>query len=1148
MTAASADLSPGFCVLHSNRLEALRDLLVAWLKQNPLAPLENEAVLVQSNGMAQWLKLALAGDEGCGISAAQDFIMPSRFLWQAYRDVLGAEQVPPVSAFDKSRLQWRLMRLLPQLLSDERFAPLQRFLEDDHDLRKRYQLAERLADLLDQYQVYRADWLAAWEAGRDVLVDARGRESAIDAAQIWQPVLWRALVADVGAELAGSSRAGVHSRFLQALSGTRQRPVNLPRRIVVFGISSLPRQLLEALHALAGYSQVLLLVNNPCQYYWGDIVAERDLLRVEQRRHPRKPGVDADIPYELLHSQANPLLAAWGRQGRDYIGLLYGYDAPAEYQESFREIDLFVEPDDDSLLAQVQRQVLAMEPLPAEPEQCPALAAEDHSIRFQVAHSPQREVEILHDQLLALFEELPELSPADVAVMVPDIQTYAPHIEAVFGNFSSDDPRHIPFSVADRSERGYSPLLVALETVFSLPEGRLTASDLLGLLEAPSLRARFQLREDDIPRLHQWIEGAGIRWGLHAEQRASLGLPGFEQNSWLFGLRRMLLGYASGDGPAWQGIEPYAEVGGLDAALAGGLADLVQALAEQWRQLSQPVTPAEWRQRLQAMVAALFSPAGGHEATDLEDAQLLLQFDQLLSDWLEACDEAGFHEPLPLAVVRETVLAGLEQASQSQRFLVGRVNFATLMPMRAIPFRVVCLLGMNDDAYPRSQPPLDFDLMGVAGQYRPGDRSRREDDRYLFLEALLSARERLYISWVGRSVRDNTPRPPSVLVGQLQDYLAAGWQASQSDSVLQQLTCEHPLQPFSAEYFQPRRDPRLFTYAREWRDVHDGTAHDDVAPSEHALPLEVLETFTLAMLAGLLRNPARYFFTERLGVWLEQQHAAALGTEPFTVEKGLQSWALTQELMQAVQRQPQSPDDALDTALASLQRRGVLPPGELGGVAVEASRDQALAAARHWQGVLAQWPEAARPYELDLMLNLGEGPVSLLDWLGDLRRNSQGQWARLQSYAGAVTARPDRGLSLWAAHLAGCASGLRLTSLLVGTDGVACLPPLPAEQARSDLQQLAGLAVAGLQQPLPVAAKTALAWFKARDKDPDKALDQALRAFNGNDFQPGEWGRDVWLARAWPGGFVELAARFEAAAESVYGPFRAHWLAGENAE
>jgi len=191
------------------------------------------------------------------------------------------------------------------------------------------------------------------------------------------------------------------------------------------------------------------------------------------------------------------------------------------------------------------------------------------------------------------------------------------------------------------------------------------------------------------------------------------------------------------------------------------------------------------------------------EASDRREGYTLMELESALQGWQQACGEAALTDPLPLSVVGEYWLSRLDEQGLSQRFFGGAVTFATLMPMRAIPFRRVCLLGMNDGDYPRSRKPLDFDLMGR--DYRPGDRSRREDDRYLFLEALLSAREHLHISWVGHSINDNSERPASVLVAQLRDHLKSGWRLSGYEShgekagaaLLDALTTTHRLQPFN---------------------------------------------------------------------------------------------------------------------------------------------------------------------------------------------------------------------------------------------------------------------------------------------------------------------------------------------------------------
>ncbi len=1136
-------MQPGFAVIHANHLEDLTDITVQWLRDNPLAPLENEVFLVQSNGMAQWLKLELAADDACGIAAAQEFQMPQRFLWQVYRQVLGENQVPRTSPYDKSRLIWRLMRLLPELLGDEAFAALRRFLDEGTDQRKRYQLAERLADLLDQYQVYRADWLDDWEAGRDrIRRDPADDGSELDADQRWQAILWRRLIEDMDTNQRDTSRAKIHRRFLQALD-QGDAPADLPRRIVVFGISSLPQQALEALHALSRHCQILMLVQNPCRHYWADIVEDRHLLRIDQNRHGSKPEL-ATLDPEEMHRYANPLLAAWGKQGRDYIGLLYNYDLPEQYQGWFNEIDAFSDVTTrhhapDSLLAEIQQAILDLEPLP--PADQSRMRSPDASVSLQVTHGPQREVEVLHDQLLQRFKDAGgDLRPRDVIVMVPDIETYAPHIEAVFGNLDSDDPRHIPYTISDRSQRHTLALAGALEKLLELPEWRFTVGELLDLLDVPALRARFGLHENDLPLLHQWIHGAGIRWGLHGEQRAALDLPAeFEQNSWWFGLKRMLLGYAVGQGEAWEGIEPYDEVGGLEADLAGRLVQLLETLETQWHELRRDGTPTEWVQRLRALTEALFL------LTEPEDLQLEATLLDALEQWQSACLEAGFDEPLPLAVASQAWLSALDPSGLSQRFLAGRVNFCTLMPMRSIPFRVVCLLGMNDGDYPRSQTPLDFDLMGVKDQYRPGDRSRREDDRYLFLEALLSAREQLYISWVGRNVRDNDKRPPSVLLAQLQDYIEQGWRTNRGKSLLEAITTEHPLQPFSRRYFE--KGSLLFTFAKEWVAVHDDKP---VVEENRPLPPPEPESepvLALNQLSRFLKQPAALFFHERLKVRFQRPDLEAEDAEPFDFD-GLDQYQITEELLDATRTATEhNTETALAKREAALRRAGRIPPGVFGESALAEISEKARAAVGHWQQLRSGWQPTEDIHEIRQAFQVGDQNIHIEDWLDDLLVNDEGRHARVLMLPNDLANNKDKNktwnaLPAWIVHLGGCAQGLDLTTALIAGDQRKVLRPIAPEEARDLLHSLIEGWWLGQQAPLPVACRSAFAWLDHDDKK--NPAEHARTEYEGGFNKTGERDFTPELGRAFPDLDAMIAANepapggFEAWMRSFYEPLR----------
>ncbi|MEE5087162.1 exodeoxyribonuclease V subunit gamma [Pseudomonas alliivorans] len=1152
----TTSLSAGFMVVHGNRLDELRSLVVSWMRRYPLAPLENEIALVQSNGIAQWLKLALAEDAqdedlgGCGIAAAIDVQLPGSFMWKLYRTVLGRDEIPETSLLDKGPLTWRLMRLLPELIHQPHFEPLQRFLTADTDLRKRYQLSERLSDLFDQYQVYRADWLEDWAAGRHQLRNVRGEPKPLTASNCWQAELWRALLHDVGAEGMAQSRAGVHQRFIERISTLTEAPAGLPARVIVFGISSLPAQALEALAGLARFSQVLLCVHNPCRHHWADIVADKDLLRHQYKRQARKAGMPLVLDPEALHQHAHPLLAAWGKQGRDYINLLDSHDDPRSYRASFKDerIDLFSESEPKNILNQLQDDILELRPLDETQELWPAVdALKDRSIRFHVAHSAQREVEVLHDQLLARFSRDPELRPRDVIVMVPDIDSYAPHIRAVFGQIERDDRRFIPFTLADQGQRGREPLLIAVEHLLKLPDSRFPVSEILDLLDVPALRVRFRIQERDLPTLHRWIEGAGIRWGLNAPQRAGLGLPdALEQNSWHFGLRRMLLGYAVGAGAAYEGIEPYDEIGGLDAALIGPLVALIDALEAAHGELSKPATPTQWGARLQAVLQLFFAADSEH------DDYLLAQLETLRESWLETCETVGLIDELPLTVVREAWLAGLDQGRLSQRFLAGSVNFCTLMPMRAIPFKVVCLLGMNDGDYPRAQPPLDFDLMG--SDYRPGDRSRREDDRYLLLEALLSARDQLYISWVGRSIRDNSDRPASVLIGQLRDHLASGWKlAGEADAtgkldegerLLKALTLEHPLQPFSAHYFH--EGTGYFSFAREWRLLHET---DAVVPVQAVLPAhEQDEPLTIAQLQDFLRNPVKHFFSQRLKIYFEVAEAPLADEEPFVLD-ALERYGLSDSLLNAAMAQPDNIDSALQAQALKLQASGLLPLAGFGTCMQQELIEPLPDVLRRYQDLLTLWPE---PLSSALPISFSHNGVSIDGWLGGLHRNGQGELLLITAIPNSIGSKKTRKwhrlIRPWVNHLVACACGLPLSTALVASDETLMLAPLEKDAAVTTLNHLLMAWLRGMQQPLPVAVKTAFAWL---GQPLDKAEAAARKAYEGDgQTTDGERRESTALARQYPD-FDALmdSEEFAGWCDTLYKPiYDAPWQSLSSAE
>lgn len=1166
-TDMTASIQPGLLVLHSNRAELLGDAVFEWIRRNPLGPLEEEVFLVQSNGVAEWLKMTLA--QQAGVCAATRVELPGRFLWRSYRQVLGRDAVPPESALDKLPLTWRLMDVLPAVALRPGFEPLAGFLKDG-DMARRLQLATRLADLYDQYQVYRSDWLAAWAAGHDVLPTLARQDPAtaapLPAEQSWQAALWRELLAPLSPLQRETARSALQVRFLAKLDSGAATAQPVARRVVLFGMTHVPDQTLQALAALSTRCQVLLAIPNPSRYHWADIIEGRELLRMERRRHPLRRGVDLSaLPLEDLHAHGHPLLAAWGRQGRDFVRQLDAFDDTDATKQRFGgvKVDLFDEADGVNLLGQVQANIRDLLPLAEHPKNIADAA--DRSIVFHVAHGIQREVEILHDQLLEMLAHPPDgepLNPRDIVVMVPDIASFAPAIRSVFGQYTRGDARYIPFDIADLTERGNNPVLVALEWLMRLPQQRCRLTEVRDLLDVPAIAARFGLASEDLPRLTRWMEGAGIRWGLDEAHRGALGLAACgEQNSWMFGLRRMLLGYAQGDaneaasgsdGPqAFQGIEAYDEVGGLDAAMAGSLADLVGELTA-WRdQAMTDATPVVWAERARALLDAFM------DASDERERITLAAIEAALGAWLGACDTAGFSDAVSLAVAREAWLGGIDEPGLNRRFRAGGVTFCTLLPMRAVPFDVVCLLGMNDGDYPRSSPRSDFDLMGLPGQRRPGDRSRRDDDRQLMLEAVLSARRVLYISYTGRSVRDNSEQPPSVLVSQLRDYLAAGW----SGPVLAQRTTQHPLQPFSRRYFEA--DAALFTHAREWRAAHDGAG---AAASQRVRPLAAADDaapLDMAALTSFLKNPVREFFKRQLQVNFTEDDSGMADDEAFSV-RGLDEYSLLSQVLASLdkagrQQAGQASTDAAGVAggadvqrqLARIQRAGSLPMADFGDRAAQRLAGTLQPMLARWQALQAQFPQAAGK----LPLRFRYDSVQVEDWQDDLRASpldGTPVWLELLPSSLCTTAkvpkpRPEKLVGAWVRMLlaSACHGEGEVQGVLVGKDAAVFVTGLPRADAEAALQDLLTLWRASMGNsnhsnsdappgPLPVACLTAIAWLSA---DEDEREEKAEARYEGKGtFSVPEVGEPC-LARMYPD-YESLVAdgRFGSMARRLYGP------------
>ncbi|HEY9104469.1 exodeoxyribonuclease V subunit gamma [Chitinimonas sp.] len=1027
----------------SNRLDTLATLLQGVLSVPPADPYARETVIVQARGMGRWLSLQIA--ERFGVCANVDFPLPAGFLWRLIETVLGPQ--PRSGPFGSDALSWRLHEMLQH--PPEALAP---YLADGNE-RKRWRLASRIADVFDQYLVYRPDWLEQWEAGQTL---------SLGADEAWQVELWRALALD----RSHAHRADLMKALIRRLQDPA--PLPLPERVVLFGSSSLPPLLLQILQALSQRIDVALFALNPSAAAWGDI---------SQRSEAQGPG--------------ERLLAAWGAQGRVFFDELAAADALT---------DLFDDTEPAGrLLAQLQYDVLTL--APREPL---TWRHDDSSLAIHACHSPLRQVETLKDALLARFAADPSLQPAEVVVLCPDINGYAPYIDAVFGQ---GEP-HVPYAVADRGGLAASPLLAGWLELLRVPDGEWEADRLAALLDIPALAQQLGLEASDLPLLRDWIAAAGIR-------RLQEG----DAFSWQAGIGRVLLGVAlPTEHPPEQGLPLFAglvPLGGLDlrfAARAAGLSRFARQLGEWQTALAAPRPLAEWASTLASWLPRWYVESEADQAA--------------LDSLLHACTElaslaerSGVDQPVGRVAVLEWFSHHLEQGSGAGGFLTGGVTFAQLMPMRNLPFRLVAVLGLDDGAFPRDSQPDGFDL--IARHPRRGDRARALDERWLFLETLLAARDGLLLFYTGRDARNDGELPPSTVIADLLDAIDSGWVDEAGQPPSHSLLQHHPLQPFSPQRFAS--DAALPTFDARWAGIARLAGLGQAQPPHlagHVLPDERLDEVALSDLLAFARDPHGWFL-QRLGVRFERGIEALAHRELFGLERADERALLALAGSQA--------DEAETLALLG-KGAALLPEGLAGEIWAERAALRFAPAVTQWNAQGKD--ELAVDLKLDGLrlhgLLRGLGPAGLgLRQPGKLREG-------------------DR-LAAWLQHLVLCllAPGdYPSHTRLVGLEQAASydVPPQAAEHLADWLATYRR----ARRQPLPLLPRSSLAYAEGliarKDPGPERALAAAIKAWEGSEQYAGEGAFDgvraIWRGQA---PFLgPLAEDFAALAEQLLLPMLAH--------
>ena len=1044
--------------LHTaERTDALADGL-ADLLVTPLAdPFAREVVVVPARGVERWLtqrlshRLGVGARGGDGVCAGVDFVTPHSLVAM----LLDRDAEDPWSP---DRLAWPVLAVIDDVMGVPGFENLTAHLgrgdpADDRSAR-RYGVARRLAGLFSSYAVQRPRLLTEWREGRDR--DGAGGE--LDGDLRWQAELWRRLLPVVDA-------APPDVRHAETVARLRAdgADLDLPPRLSLFGHTRLPETEVSLLRALGELREVHLWLPQTSTALWDALAPTARAGQV-----PRA----ADASAALV---GHPLLGSLGRDTRELrrtLGDLPSSPAPTTV------------PAADTLLGWLQHDLRANH-APSAAERAGRVWVGDDSVQVHACHGAARQVDVLREVLVGLLEDDPSLEPRDILVMVPDIESYAPLISAAFGmadvaGEGAGHPGHrLRVRLADRSLAATNPLLALAAQLVELVRGRMTASQVLDVAGADPVRARFGFGDEELERIAHWIDVSGVRWGYDARHRDTFGLGGLDANTWVAGLRRTLLGAAmSGlDHRQVCGTVPVDDVSDGDLDLVGRFAEFVERVHTFVASAERATSVSDWTTAVGEAVHALTS-------TPRDEIWQVAQFDREVARIAAgALDTAT---TLRQADVRALLQHRLRGRPTRANFRTGTLTVCTMVPMRSVPHRVVCLVGLDDGVFPRVSTVDGDDVL--ARRPRTGERDLRAEDRQLFLDAIIAATDKLVITYTGHGEHTGAERPPAVPLGELLDALDRTTAGPARGRVL----THHPLQPFDEANFVAGRlrEDGAFTFdrlalagARAARS--DRTTVGVLVPSPLPAPDATPPDVSLADLQDFFAHPVRGFF-RRLRIARPYDADGVKDAIPITLD-ALEKWSVGDRLASEVL----GGADAIAVGEA-LRVTGQLPPGPLG----KGVLDDIVAVVRPLV-IRALELRQAPQRSLDVDIDLGGGR-RLSGTLGDV-------WGNNAVSVSFSTLGAKHRLAAWINALA-LAAGLPDENWTVHTIGrhrsggqVQLIGPLAQHQAQQWLRDLVALYDAGQCEPLPVPLKTSLAW-----------AEEFLRARDGSGADPDVKGRAAW--------------------------------------
>lgn len=1102
----------------SQRADQLATALGLMLKTPPADVFASEFVVVPTRGIERWLTQRLSHDLGStpggadGVCAGVEFLLP----WQLTRHLLGVQRW---DAWSPDRLIWPLLQEIDAALGQPWLATLAthlgsdgKTLQDQHRRGRRYAVARRLAGLFDSYASYRPKMLQAWAIGLNH--DGHGLALASDLQ--WQPELWRRVRARIPAPDPATALTEWTRQFVD-----RATAVPVPDRVSYFGPTRMTARDLHIVGTLSKRSQVHLWLPNPSADLWQRLTESLTTNRPDERERP-VVELDRRRADRTILLPRNRLLSALGRDSRELQIAIAAIDKAAVVASSVVIADV-MEQARPSLLHHLQRVIGADQP--AGGVASLVLDPADRSIQVHACHGPIRQVEVLREVIVGLLADDHTLQPRDILVMCPDIEQYTPLIAATFGLSEVVPDAHpgqrLRVSVADRSVTRTNPVVASLQRVLTLADGRAGATEILDLAAMAPVRARFAFSADDLELLARWTGQAAVRWGLDPQHRSSFQMDNIVQGTWRSGLDRILLGVTMADeGKNWLSVAlPVDDVASTDIELAGRFGQFLDAVTSSVRALAGAHSIRRWSEILRVLVDQLTEvPESDQWQRD--------QVNGLLFDFVAEADTYAETTEMTVTDIRQFLTGRLGPRPTRGNFRTGGLTFCTMLPMRSVPQRVICLLGLDDGVFPRAARQDGDDVL--ARDPIVGERDVRGEDRQLMLDALLAAQDAIVIIYSGSDERTGVDRPPAVPVGELLDTVDEIAVTTASSSVRQQILIKHPLQPFDQRNFLGSK-PFSFD-RRAWSAAMVGETATEPAPFLTArLPPVAIQDIDLVKMVRLLQHPAAGFLEQRLQIAGTDQPNLTLDLMPVELDS-LQRWEIGQHLLTG-----RLAGDDIATCRQREYRRGLLPPGPLGSTILDEILYDIEALMQASAPLRDRYPRSAT-----VIANLDDGrevrgTVSVTNQaILTITYSKLSALHRLRTWIELVAltaAQPDAGFA-----------GITIGRGSTGRAQQFTIAPMSADAAADTLQQLVQLYDAGLREPLPMAARTSCAYASARrDGNLADARQAAELSWNSGRF-PGEnadpanvkvWGIDASLdslTRA-PGGppeptlFGELAMR-----------------------